>query len=440
MKKRLEKSMVLVGILPGMLFVSGIVALAGEAAAQTGIDVPTRITDVRRGETVTNRARPDFDPLGARVGSFIVLPRLRVGGAYSDNIFSTDTGEVSDLITTISPRVVVQSDWGTHMLRLQGGADIGRYIDNDAEDFEDYEFKANGRVDVTRRTKLRGGVGYRAEHERRSSPDDVSGVEPTKFDVLSANIEGSQKFNRVTLAVGGTIDQFDFDDVGTAGGGTINNDDRDRDVIEGSVKVSYELAPQYVAFVRGAYNVRNYDDAVDDNGVNRDSDGYEVIVGVSLDFGGITFGDFFAGYRAQEYDDPALNTANGPVVGADVTWNVTPLTTVVGSASREIRESTTRDAITGANASGRFFTTIGVSVDHELMRNVLLNANVSASQDDFEGINRTDEVYRAGVGATYLVNRYASIAGTYRYRMRNSDVAASEFSENQFLLRVVVQY
>jgi hypothetical protein len=439
MNKRLAQG-ILLGSLPSVLLVSGIMALAGEAAAQTGIQVPSRITDVRRGETVTNRARPDYDPLGVRAGGFVVLPSLRLDGAYNDNIFSTNTNEQSDLIATASPTLVLQSDWGNHMLRLQGGADIGRYLDNDAEDFEDYDFNARGRVDVTRRTKIRGGVGYRQEHVRRSSPDDVAGVEPTIYDVLSANIEGSQTFNRLTVSAGGAINRFDYDDVAAAGGITINNDDRDRDNIEGNVKVAYEVTPRYQAFVRGAYNVRNYESAVDDNGVNRDSDGYEVVVGVSLDFGGITFGDFYAGYRAQDYDDPRLNTASGPVVGADVTWNVTPLTTVVGSVSRVIRESTTRDATTGAFASGRFFTTVGVTVDHELKRNVLLAANASASQDDFEGINRTDEIYRAGVGAKYLLNRYASVGGEYRFRMRNSDVGGGDFTENQVLLRVLVQY
>ena len=100
----------------------------------------------------------------------------------------------------------------------------------------------------------------------------------------------------------------------------------------------------------------------------------------------------------------------------------------------------TAGATTGASASGRFFTSVGVSVDHELLRNVLLGADISASQDDFEGISRTDEIYRASVDAKYLLNRYASIGGSYRFRMRNSDVATSEFTENVFLLRLLVKY
>ena len=424
----------------GILIASSHLTFGGAAMAQTGIEVPTRDTSISRGETVTNRPRPDFDPLGVRAGSFIILPSVGLQEEYSDNIFSTETGEQGDFITTVSPQLSVQSDWNNHMLRFDGGADVAIYSDNDSENFEDYRFGAGGRVDVTRQTKIRPRVAYRQGHTDRSSPNDAGGVEPTIFDVLSAGLEGSHTFNRLSVTLGGAFDQYDYDDVATGGGGTINNDDRDRDDIEGSVRLGYEFSPNYEGFVRGAYNVRNYDSAVDDNGVNRDSDGVEIVAGVGIDFGGITFGDFFAGYRSQDYDDPLLDTASGPVVGADITWNVTQLTTVTGTVSREIRESTTLDPVTGNFASGRFFSTVGVAVDHELRRNVLLGATVSASQDDFQGIDRTDDVYRAGLSAKYLINRYANVGGEYRLRVRESDAAGADFTENQFLLRLRVQY
>lgn len=415
-------------------------AFGGAAMAQTGIEVPTRDTAISRGETVTNRPRPDFDPLGVRAGSFILLPSVRLQEEYSDNIYATQNGEQGDFITTVSPQLSVQSDWGNHMLRFDGGADVAFYNDNDSENFEDYRFGASGRVDVTRQTKIRPRVSYRRAHTDRSSPNDAGGVEPTIFDVKSAGLEGSHKFNRVSVSLGGAFDQYDYDDVATSGGGTINNDDRDRDQIEGSVRLGYEFSPNYDGFVRGTYNVRNYDSAVDDNGINRDSDGIEIVAGIGIDFGGITFGDFFAGFRSQDYDDPLLKTASGPVVGADITWNVTQLTTVTGTISREIREATTQDPVSGNFASGRFFSTVGVAVDHELRRNVLLGANASASQDDFEGIDRTDNIFRAGLNAKYLINRYANVGGEYRLRVRESDAAGADFTENQFLLSLRVQY
>ena len=410
--------------------------------AQQGIEVPSRDARIRRGETVKNRERPELDPLGARLGTFLVFPRLVVQESYDDNIFAVDNGKESDFITRVRPGLKIQSDWNNHAVGFFGSGDIGRYVNNGDEDFEDFRLGATGRVDVLRSTNVRGRVSYEARHENRSSPDDVNGSQPTEFDVLSAGIVGFHNFGRVNVSLEGTFDQFDFDDVATSLGTIINNDDRDRDEIEGAVRVGYEIIPDYEAFVRGAYNIRDYDSDVGDdpaNPLDRDSDGYDVVAGVRIDFGGITFGDFFAGYRSQDFDDPTLASVNGPTIGADITWNVTPLTTIVGGVSRVVRETTTTDSA-GNNSSARFFTTAALSADHELLRNLLLGARLSASQDDFEGIERTDEIYRAGINATYMLNRHLYISGGYDFRMRNSDVSSQDFKDNVFFLTLRAQY
>ncbi|MCH8873308.1 outer membrane beta-barrel protein [candidate division KSB1 bacterium] len=158
------------------------------------------------------------------------------------------------------------------------------------------------------------------------------------------------------------------------------------------------------------------------------------VAGLEADFGGIVFGDFVVGYKSQDFDDALFNTVGGPIVGADITWNVTPLTTIVGTASRLIRETTQ------AGVSGRFLTTVGLSADHELLRNLLLGADASVSHDDFEGIDRTDLIYKAGVNAKYMLNRYFYVSGGYDFRMRDGESSADDFTENIFFIRLQAQY
>jgi len=407
--------------------------------AQAGIQVPTKDTRIRRGETVFDRDREELEPLGIRLGTFVAFPFVNVRGVYDDNIFATDGNEIDDYITHVEPGVRVVSDWNNHQVQFQANADIARYADNDREDYEDFTVRASGRLDVLRSTALRGTLIHRSLHEDRSSPDDVSGVEPTEYTIQTARVSGRHQLNRVNFELGASIDQYDFDDVSTSTGATINNDDRDRDTVSTSFKVGYELVPEYEAFLRGTYFVTDYDANLDDAGINRDSDGYEVVAGVELDFGGLTFGDFFAGYRVQEYDSAALRKSSGPVVGADVTWNATPLTTLIGTVSREIRESTQQDA-NGNTASGRFFTTLGLSAQHELLRNVLLGLDASVSEDEFEGINRTDDIYRIGLSATYLVHRAVQLSGGYNYLVRDSNLGGNDFTSNSLFVQVRLQY
>ena len=414
-------------------------AAEGTQVAQNGIEVPTKETYVQRGRTVFERSRPEVRAMGVRAGTFIVLPHVAVNQEYNDNIFATADNEKDDFITHVEPGAYVTSDWNNHEVHFDASGDVARYWDNSDEDYENYRVGIGGRLDVLRSTSINADARYQWLHEERSSPDDVSGVEPTPFTVASANIEGRHKINRVSLRAGGRIDSYNFDDVQNALGATINNDDRDRNDLTGYARVGYELVQEYEAFIRGSYNTRNYDSAVDDSGFMRDSKGYEVVAGVSLDFGGLTFGDFFAGYRTQDYDDARLKTVSGPTVGADITWNATPLTTLIGTVSRDVRETLTTDA-NGNTASARFFTTLGISAQHELLRNLLLGLDASYSQDDFEGIDRTDDIYRIGLNATYMMNRVVHLSGGYRYLVRDSESASSDFTINSLFVQVRLQY
>jgi hypothetical protein len=180
--------------------------------------------------------------------------------------------------------------------------------------------------------------------------------------------------------------------------------------------------------------VRDYDGLESGTGIDRDSDGYGIALGMEVDFGGIIFGDFFVGYRYQTYDDPTLDSFDGIGGGADITWNVTGLTTITGSLLGDLRETTQ------AGASGRRVATAEIGVDHELRRNIILGANIRATQDDYEGINRTDYIYGVGADATYLINRYLRGGVEYEFRERDGESSNDDFTNHVFLIRLGLQY
>ena len=77
------------------------------------------------------------------------------------------------------------------------------------------------------------------------------------------------------------------------------------------------------------------------------------------------------------------------------------------SASTGIDETTV--IFEGDAADANFQNTVALDVTHELLRNVLLNANVGYARDDFEGTSRTDNIFSAGTGVSYLLNRNLSL-------------------------------
>lgn len=386
--------------------------------------------EVLRGETVLGRPRPDYDPLGLRVGGFLFYPELSAQESYDSNIFATEHDPKSDFITWVEPKLALKSDWNNHALNFHADSRIARYADHDTEDYENYSFGTDGKLDIQHDARLLGAAGYGVQHEPRYSPNDLGGVEPTKYDDLYGNVAGEKEFNRLALRLDGSYDRYRYTDVRNALGQTLDESGRDYDQKQIGLRTGYELAPLRQIYARGTYNWRDYVSNSDIFGLNRNSTGYSAVVGTQYDLTGITFVDVFVGYREQDYQDVRLPVLRGPTAGAKVTWNVTRLTTVTGSLTREIEETVLR------NSSGYFATRGEIRVDHELLRNLLLNASVGYEGDSFGGISRHDDSILTGVGAKYLIDRNFALSGGYGLRHRSSDVSDATFSEHTAFIRL----
>jgi hypothetical protein len=405
----------------GLVF---LLSLAGEALAQGSSTT-----------TVVGRPRPQ-DALGIQISSFTLFPSLTTGAEYNDNIFASDGSEKDDVIFAVSPSMSLQSDWSTHALGIQSGATIFRYADNTSEDVENYNVVVNGRVDILRDMALNLGFGYAEDHEERGDPNQAQNAKsPTEFTVLGGQAQLSNRFNRVYTDVGGQVRHLDYDDTGAIGGGTINNDDRDRMEYQAYVLAGLDFHPDASAFIRGTFNHEDYDDRPDDGGFDRNSYGYGVDAGIRFDLTGLVFGELFGGLAWEEYEDPAF-TDSGPKpnFGGGLSWNVTPLTTVNFDAAQTFEETTVNDA------AGTYTTDAAVGVNHELLRNLLLNAGASYKWEDYQDTSRNDHTIVGDIGATYLMNRYVHVIFGYSYTQRWSDAPTEDYTENVVGVRFRVQY
>lgn len=384
---------------------------------------------------VFERERSDYDAKGLPAGAFRIFPTLKVEEEYNDNIFAEETGEDEDFITRVQPGVTIESDWTRHFLSAYANSTSLFYADNDDEDRTDYRVGANGRLDVLRETFITGGASYAELHEDRGDPNAAtSTVEPTEYSLTSANASFFRGLRRFSVLLDGNFDQYDYEDVAQNNGSILNNDDRDREKVQGGLRIGYEILPDYEAFVSGRLNSIDYDSATDDNGLNRDSDGYEVQAGIALDLGGKTRGELSAGYMEQTYDDPSLPDADGVTFGASILWNPTQLTSLRFNADRTIEETVQN------NSSSYINSTAGIAVEHELLRNLLIGANVSYSLHEYEGIDREDDWLGAGAEMTYLVNPYASLDLNYDYIERDSNVTGQDYETNRVMAGIGVQF
>jgi len=388
----------------------------------------TAYEELPRDQTVRERPRPEVDALGVHLGGFYAYPSVRTSEIYDDNIFVTPSDKRGDFITEIAPELSLESNWNNHALNFDAGAAAGYYASHTGEDYVDYHFGTDGRLDLTRDDQLSAAFTYRHAHEDRSSPDDVQGKTPTEYDLYHGEIGDQNRFGRFTLKLDSQLNRYKYFDDEAENGTTIDNNDRDRLSSLHSVTLSYEIVPDYDAYVRASYNRQDYDSQQDDQGFDRSSQGFETVVGLAIDLGGVTRADIFAGYLTQFYQDSEFDTVSGPSFGGSLVWNPTGLTTVTATVSRTLQETTQ------VGAAGYFSTDALVNIDHELLRNLLLNAFGGFINNNYEGISRNDDIWTGGVGAEYLMNHYASIDLKYRYDTRDSSESDENYERNLILL------
>jgi uncharacterized protein (PEP-CTERM system associated) len=146
----------------------------------------------------------------------------------------------------------------------------------------------------------------------------------------------------------------------------------------------------------------------------------------------------------QNFAQTGLGSVSAPDYGGRLVWNITQLTTLTFNGLRAFNTGTPTSsgatAIPGPAGNGYLATTLSANADHELLRNLLINLNAGYENDSFQGITRTDNVFTAGAGVRYLVNRNLFLGGSFSYYQRSSTVAGASYTQNILMLRAGTQF
>jgi hypothetical protein len=391
-----------------------------------------------RNVSVRERQKPEYEPLGIRAGSFMVRPEITGEVEFNDNVLATPTNEQDDVIFRVMPSLQVRSDWSRNALGLKARLVNWSYQDFSNEDHTDWDVSGDFRLDVGARGSVTLNAGVGVDHDSRLNAASPAGSDdPVEFSTSTFGILAEQEFNRFKLSGSVDYDEYDYDDVSVLGV-PIDQDYRDFQQTEYTVRGDYALPSGGAVFLEGAYNTREYDNTVAffTPVLVQDSDGYKALIGARLDLTNVLRGEAAVGYLKQKYDDPRLPDASGLAARADLQWFLTGVTTIGFGGSREVGES----GIVGS--PGVLSSAVYARVDHELRRNIVLSGDVAFRDYEYKGFDRSDEIVQAGVGADYLANRNLRFGVAYRYDDRQSDglFAGTDYSVNRFILKASARF
>ena len=389
-------------------------------------------------ESVLARPRNDYTPLGVNVGDFTINPIASEGFGYDSNVNGLKGGPGSGLLNT-QASVNVASDWGRDSLAAFLNVDNHHYLSEGNQDRTDWTASVLGSYNIADDT-LSGAYTHLNLNE---TAQDVGGVlteTPIPFTIDDVRLDYTiSDRGRFTFTPEFDYTAYRFSSNVVDG---INQDYRNRDVIQGGVITRYELSSlrDLVLVVRGTHIGYTGEIA----GIpGRNSNGAAVLVGIDYSAAGVFRYRALVGYQVRQYDSAQYANIAEPILEASVTWTPSLLTTVTASARRDIEDAA--DSTIG----GFTYTTGRVAVDHEYRRNILFNlhgqvqrvedASQVSSLPGFLQSGGSETLYNAGVGATVLLNRFLRVSATFDYNTQHANVSAASFNASVGLITVTFQ-
>jgi len=394
------------------------------------------------GETVTSRIRPEFNPIGVRVGDFFWFPRGELDEAYNSNIFATPSSPTHDFITGVLPSFDLLSIFPRNALNFHGSSALQFYTHNGTQNTQDAFLSTDGRLDVTAGSSFYGNAQATHQHISYGSPNSPGNIaQPVTYWTYTARGGYAQGGRRFSWGVEAGSTSAQYNGVPLVGGGVLPQSTADATFSDVAVNASYEIIPDYLGYARFDAGLFDYWHT-SPGGLRPNSKVYRADVGLQILPRHIIYGQVYVGYLVQNFDQSSLGSFHYPDFGGRLVWNVTPLNTLTFNGLRTFVQGGSSNpsvGITGPAGNGYLATTVQAVADHELLRNLLLNVNGSYENDTFQGISRTDNVFTAGAGVTYLVNRHLFLGGSFSYQRRNSTFSGSSYTQDVLLLRVGTQ-
>jgi hypothetical protein len=354
------------------------------------------------GVTVTSRVRPETDPPPTRVDGFLIRPQIAESLGYDDNVLSGQNRRGSWLSST-NASVLAASGWSRNALGVFLSAGDTRYWSQAAQDRTDGTASVGGSLDIGR-DRLTIGLAHLSLHEDRSALNALASDRPVAYRIDDVRVSYTTAFDRLTVIPEAELSAWHYGDT-TVLGQFARQAYRDRSVLRGGTTFRYEFAPLRSAVLVTRALTQHYLDPLPGQ-PSLNSTGYQALMGLDYDGDSVWRARVLMGGESRQFAAARYRAHTAMIAEGDLTWNPTGMTTVHATLTRSIEDAAQE------GVSGFTFTEAKLCIDHELRRDVLLNASAGLRGASYlQGGQQSG--FSAGAGVTWMFSRYGRVSATY---------------------------
>lgn len=372
-----------------------------------------------------------YDPVGVRVGSFVLFPQVELSGDAFSNVFRAPKAR-SDVSFDVRPSAQLVSNWRRHALEFRASGTATFFNEFSTENDKAYTLETRGRLDISKRTNLQASLSHDVSQESRTTLEGRAAGQRADVTTDKATLAFNQRFNRLSLQLRGALTDIAYGDSSTLGV-TTNNSTRDYTTYEQAVRASWEFKPTFSGFTEVALNQRDYQ-RLDPTGLDRSSNGERIRAGVSFgNTGEFLRGEISTGWGNQRPVSANLSDVSGVIVDANLTWRPSALTAVSVNARSDFAE-TTESGVGAVRVRAA-----GLEVRHAFQRYLIATAGLGYTVSDYVGSTLSEEELRATLGLEYFLNRETVLFGRYAHTAFTSNAADASYDSDEVRLGVRIR-
>lgn len=363
-----------------------------------------------------------FEPLGVRVGKFILRPTIEVDSGYTTNSTNDVTGSSSAFVST-NAELNIESDFARHALGLQAEGGLDRFASGDDSSDLEVIINATGRFDVDEDTSITGTLNFVA------AEDDLTGVSDDPLETTTtASLQLDHALRQIDTSSEVRISRNSNGSFTDAAGVVDDQEDLNSLLLGANFRGTLRSGGVVEPFIEVDVSREIFDEDVDDLGNERNVTELRGLVGVEIDRGEKLTGDIGLGFAEAFVDGDGIEDFGAFVAEFNLNWSPQRLTTVT------LNGSTTLDAFPSVATPGDITYSFNLNASRDIRENLTATA-ASGLLFQVDGASSdTDTTFTAGLGLEYQLGRNFGVGLNYNYAQQFTADGGADFTSNTFTL------